>query len=441
MTGEDVAPGWRNAVAWERRLLYGIVLSLGTYAIPSLRFGGAGSGLSLGILIIPASCYLLALRVMKTRQLSVNKFLLYSVFLLCLGVSLSALFSVVFVGERIIRLAVFLSLPLLFSCTIRDRRALDLCLAGLVVIGVFLALYGFYGFFTGKIGDAAKSALWGTYYQYFGIHYLNSTRNGDIHYVAIPLFLVLAVGSSRERSGMVGFLLALVASLFLAGILLSFSRSAWVATLGAFLASHLLCHRPRGGSRRARSLFRPWMLLLLGVLPVIGSAVLTFNVTNYFIGKVASVASSKLARNYLQERVSNGERLEILGATVDIIVSNPLGVGPDNLRYVYPMHGIRVNHPENSYLHILAENGALAFVGFLILVFYPIRVFHRVARRNARSWRAVALYAVSVYLAISYLFNTEVFSLYCWVVHAVIWCGASILWATCDDPEVAPSGS
>ena len=141
---------------------------------------------------------------------------------------------------------------------------------------------------------------------------------------------------------------------------------------------------------------------------------------------IPAIDCTEKAAFYLSETISNKERIDILNATLKIISSNPLGVGPDNLKYYLGDYNLLVKHAENNYLHILAENGIVGFLGFMIFIFYPIIINTKRIKFGLYNSENVGSLLISIYLSISYLFNVETYSMYIWIIHSIIWCNISL---------------
>ena len=414
----------------ERYLLYGMILSMATYAIPFLRISTEEYIFPIGGLFIPLSCFLLLIRFFAFRKFILNKILILSLFLLYFSIPLSSFFSINIETERIFKLSVFMLLPVLFTGVLTNYKSLKISLYYIILIGLILAIYGFYGYFTGNVGDSPKQIWWWTYARYWGIHYLPSTRNSDIYYIAIPLLIALSLlFFGNLKSFLAKISLISISLMFFMGIVLSFSRGALVSIVTTFIVLVLMFWKRQGISLRKGQRLKMIVIttIILSTVCFVSYYVLNYwGLYDYFIGKVVSILSPEKGSYYLQESISNEERIEILKATFRIIVSNPLGVGPGNLRYIYPHYGLYVNHPENSYLHLLAENGVFGFVGYLLFVFYPLVFLYKKIKGGDNDWVEIGMFLTLAYLATSYMFNVEVFSFYNWIIHSIIWCNITV---------------
>jgi O-antigen ligase len=414
----------------ERYLLYGMILSMAIYAIPFLRISTEEYTFPIGGLFVPLSCFLLLIRFFAFGKFILNKILILSLFLLYFSIPLSSFFSINIETERIFKLSVFMLLPVLFTSVLTNYKSLKTSLYCIILVGLILAIYGFYGYFTGNVGEDTSKIWWWTYARYWGIHYLASTRNSDIYYIVIPFLVALSLLFFGDLKSILAktFLIA-ISLMFFIGIFLSFSRGAWVSIVTTFIVFVFMFWKRQVISFRKGKRLKVIVIatIILSIASFVSYKMLNYyGLYNYFIGKIISTIFPEKAGYYLQERISNEERIEILKTTFEIIIFNPLGVGPDNLRYIYPYYGLGVNHPENNYLHLLAENGVFGFVGYLLFIFYPWIFLYKKIKAGDNGWVEIGMFLALTYLATSYMFNVEVYSFYNWIIHSIIWCSISV---------------
>lgn len=199
--------------------------------------------------------------------------------------------------------------------------------------------------------------------------------------VAMSLLLIVLAFRSRER------LVILAAGLTSAALLLTFTRGAWIGW-AAGLAVLALSRRPR------------WLLYLA---PVVILAI-TFSPLPFF---------ARVVSTFDTQQASNLDRIRMIQAGVAIIADYPIfGVGPTNVREVYPLYRsddaprFSVPHLHNNVVQIWAERGVLALVAYLMMFILFIRECLRAIRENpeGRSW-AVAGIAVAVALTTAGIFE------------------------------------
>lgn len=138
------------------------------------------------------------------------------------------------------------------------------------------------------------------------------------------------------------------------GVLLTFTRSAWLGWIVA-VAALLLLKRPRVLVWAA-----PAAILVVALLPL------------SFFARAASSFDTRLE--------SNRDRLRMVEAGIEIIKDYPLlGVGPANIKEVYPLYRrhdaprFRVPHLHNNLVQLWAERGVLALSAYLLLLILFLR--------------------------------------------------------------------
>ncbi|WP_143414820.1 O-antigen ligase family protein [Geobacillus sp. E263] len=397
----------------ENIVLILMLISIITYPIPQLRLFG---NIPIGIIFI---CYLLIIVLPKIAKgkMKVNtsrKFLLLSSYFILFSIFLTSLFSYEIRTESIINILIFIVMVFLLNIQ-SEHFDYSKVLFVIIISGFLLSIYGFYGYFTGNIGEEAKTEVWKNYSRYFGLHYTASTRNADVHYVAIPFLISFSyLNFSNHLSLLKRCFLIIVALLSFTGVILSFSRSAWISVTVAILYTIVV----------SRINFKKLnKLIILGIIGVIlGSYILfKFNLTNYFLGKLISIVSPEKSKEFLIENSSNSERFDTILTSLELFFLHPLGVGLDNLRYYYPKYGLYLNHAENSYLTVLSETGIVGFIGFMIFWLYPLIKINNIIKNQETNIVFVSTLFITIYLAITFLFNTEVLNFYIWVIYSVIW--------------------
>lgn len=73
-----------------------------------------------------------------------------------------------------------------------------------IASGIVFLVYGYYGYITGHIGVEPQFDWW-PIAKYWGLHYLPSTRNADIHYMIFPLIAVLSFLADHKNSYLEGY--------------------------------------------------------------------------------------------------------------------------------------------------------------------------------------------------------------------------------------------
>ena len=180
------------------------------------------------------------------------------------------------------------------------------------------------------------------------------------------------------------------------GLLMTYTRSAWLGWIAAVLILFLLT-RPLWTFYAAIGLV---YFVLLAPIPLFGRLISVFDTT----------------------QSSNLDRIRMVEAGVEIIKDYPVfGVGPGNIKEVYPLYRkhdaprFRIPHLHNNVVQIWAERGILALAAYVLLIALFLRECARGWRGPNRKWAEVGV-VVTVALTAAGLFefnfgDTEVFFL------------------------------
>jgi O-antigen ligase len=242
-------------------------------------------------------------------------------------------------------------------------------------------------------------AVWGIYqYVVLGQRILERRITGTASHVmtysgqllAISL-LLLVLAAHRKRL----WLWAATAIVSLA-LVLTFTRSVWFGWLAGVLILLILA-RPR------------WLLYAVPLLLI----TVSFLPMDFF---------GRFVSSFDVKQSSNLDRIRMAQAGVEIIKDSPtLGVGPANVKEVYPLYRkedaprFRPPHLHNNVIQLWAERGILGLAAYILLIALFLR-------ECARGWRgpnrefAQAGVAITVGLSYAGLFefnfgDTEVFYL------------------------------
>jgi putative inorganic carbon (HCO3(-)) transporter len=244
------------------------------------------------------------------------------------------------------KIAIFPMALILFREVPRSR---ELALRMLLVFGAFSALYGLFQYFVLARRDLEHRITGPT------AHVM--TLSGLLLAMAL-VYLVLWINDIRNL-----WLLAGTAVVTLA-LLLTFTRSAWVGWVVATTIL-LISKRPR---------------MLIFAAPAVV----------FFITFMPLPLFGRLVSSFDTRQSSNLDRIRMIQAGVEMIKDYPLlGVGPANVKEVYPLYRkpdaprFRIPHLHNNLVQLWAERGVLAIVAYLI--------FHGLFLREcARAWNGPA---------------------------------------------------
>jgi O-antigen ligase len=193
---------------------------------------------------------------------------------------------------------------------------------------------------------------------------------------------------------------ALMFMLLMAGVLLSFSRGAWInAAVGVAVVVAVLLLR-RGGARR--------MPAVLAVLALAGIA----------LGVIVSAGGEA---DFLQQRTGfqayDVERFSAQRTGLQLASEYPLGIGPGQFEEVSPV----ATH--STYIRVLAEQGVVGLFGFLALMLATLllAVWNAALGRSTYGIGSAALLGAWCGLMVNSLAVDTLHWRHLWLVAALIW--------------------
>ena len=383
-----------------------LFISIITYPLPTVRIGGQPLAIFLAL-------YALVYFLYKGFAKRVDLKTLWPLWALPLGFLISSMASGTFNLNYLVNVVAFYAIYFVLanisgnSYKIVNVKAdstfsYRVMLNVLILTGVILGLYGYYGYITGKVGTDTQYFWWESA-RYWGIHYTGSTRNADIHYIVFPFIAVLAKRNKKVMD--IGLIL-----FFGSAVILSMARNTWLCIL-IVLVIFLLMQKDT--KKKMRLIF-----IVIGMLCIGYLMLQYFGMLDYFVAKLVSIFSMQGTDTVSN---SNSERWSIIVATLEIIFANPLGVGAECLSAFYHKRGFFLNHAENTYLNITAEMGIIAAIGYVSLVFTPIRKMKMASREKQLNEGENFVLLSSIYFASTILFNTETINCYMWIILGIIW--------------------
>ncbi len=304
-------------------------------------------------------------------------------------------------------------LLLLFARSAAGHSGWRWLLAGLVVSAAANAAIGVYQFFGGS--GALHLLVADRFFRAFGTFGQPNPFGGFMGLLApLAIAAALSAASSFRRSRarrdlfLFGFYGAAAAALLI-GLLLSWSRGAWLGFAAAAGVVALLLPRRRwhGGL-----LLLATAGLLLGLW---AGGLLPATVT----ARIASAASELFSFSDVRgvdittDNYAVVERLSHWQAALNIARSHPwLGVGMGNYEYAYPAYRLinwhePLGHAHNYYLNMLAEGGIVGLIGYSKLWLLIVVLTWRAARHPDAPTRliAVGLLGSWTYLLVHSLFD------------------------------------
>lgn len=379
-----------------------VLASIITYPMPSVRIGGQPIAIVLAI-------YCLLYYAISRNGGRIRVKTIIPLFGLLVGYIFSSFVSGEFDDEFLINLIafyiIFFTIANIAEQSNVDQgkreKNLKYSIGVLISSGVILGLYGYYGYITGKVGVEAESSWWSSM-KYWGIHYTEATRNGDVHYIVFPLIALIVL----EKKKIYHWILIMVLG---SAVLLSMARNTWLCMIVVLLVQILL----------GKNIKKVVKYILVGIGGFIIAIILLqyFGMLDYFVQKVLSIFNRGTG-----VANSNSERLNIIAVTLKTIVKNPLGVGANQMYKYYNEAGLMLNHAENTYLNITAELGLIAAISYSYLVINPFKqVITKYKKDRAISMEERYVLLASLYMALTLLFNTETLNCYMWIIIALHW--------------------
>ena len=285
------------------------------------------------------------------------------------------------------------------------RKRAGWLVAGLLLAAISQAILGVYQFVNQSGPD--PFLVMGRFLRAYGSFRQPNPFAGYLGLIA-PLAVSLAIwawtatlAQGREQRQLVidvapkrwqQFALPLAAAVICLGVLVSWSRGAWLALAAALLVV-LLAH-----ARRAAPI-----LILAAVAAV--AVVVIFGLTSLLPASISArigdlrqyIGLVDIARTEVTDAsFSVIERLAHWQAAIHMWTDHPwLGVGPGNYATVYELYRLprwqdALGHAHNVYLNVAAESGVLGLLGYLLLWAASLWQALRGAASNRRFVAAVA---------------------------------------------------
>lgn len=226
-----------------------------------------------------------------------------------------------------------------------EKKYVAYSLSGYYLSSVFLLFYGIYGFVTWEVGDPVQHTQ-----GYFGITYLNSTRNGDLVYL-FPGLIISSYYLKEINNRVIKIIVVLLLIMFIVAIIANQSRGGFVVLL------YVLFSRLR--------------FKIKAIVQIIFAGVLIFFIAGIFISEIDPLIFEIAKARFVSIFVfnsnseltynSNDVRLELIISTLKIFFTHPWGVGITGIDRLTKSDFF---HPENGFLSIITYYGLLGFLLF-----------------------------------------------------------------------------
>lgn len=391
------------------------LLSLGSYPIEDFRLDVLGllvpaPSLILALILITLTHYALVMRRSDVLSSVDPKLVVLSVLLggmltmSTIGVgSVSRCDAATF--DNLKWIPYIIGFPLLAAIFSRlSERAMW---SALLVACMITVILGYYRFVFLEGGTQAEHLL-----GYWGIRYTSATRNSDVLYplVAAILSAGLIGNTSSQRTRAI---LTITASLSITAVVLTQSRSGWIALLVAAVSMYWTTFRPLHSKKGGIV----WALLAI-VVPLVIVASLPTQYSDLLLSRAKTILGAE------QEvgETSNVERIERYTSVVTVMANNPLGIGVGNFSCAIGEIDREVKHAENAYLTLTMEGGWVAGVSFALILLYLYQRLRRLAQNCHASGGQVGGISTTLLVALAayFLFNDEVNSLFVWSLLSVV---------------------
>lgn len=258
-------------------------------------------------------------------------------------------------------------------------------------------------------------------------------RNSYSFMLTSTFFLLLGVGLSGSRHNVWArrAAVAIVGSIILAAIFLSFSRGAWVATSLGFMTI-LISARFKRSLLVAASVLMCALLIAAGVgLSDCSFAELRGDLSRRIVASASAIAEFVKLRTDPGGETNGNEpisgqavRVHALQRSWDVLVDDPvigLGVGNFARLVPIPVKGGRLAHPHNAYVHIWVEQGAIGLVSFGVLLLTAFTALYKRARLETNgSGLAIGFAAALTSVSVVLLFESFHNFLFLWVFYGLI---------------------
>jgi O-antigen ligase len=205
------------------------------------------------------------------------------------------------------------------------------------------------------------------------------------------------------RIGRVLKLLAL--GILVVGVIVTYSRAAWLNLGVAVMVMLAVLPLRRGGTRRAGA-------LLLTLAAVLGAAAATVTLTG--------------SSSFFEERASlqtyDSQRFGAQRSGIEISETHPIGIGPGQFEYAAPISA------HSTYVRALAEEGLLGLIalGSLLVGTLVVACRNVVLGRGTAGLSSTALLAAWVGLLANSVFVDTLHWRHLWILAGLIWAGSLI---------------
>jgi hypothetical protein len=308
-------------------------------------------------IIFLAGLYYLFLLFLDGRDFITNKATILLFFIIISFILWTLFINIIFNSDPSYLLSQLIySLVFLILFLILKKEDMPAAISGLYLSSIILFLYGLYGFITWNTGDI-KQHLFG----YFGVTYLNSTRNGDMVYI-FPGYIISLINIYENKPKYIKLFNVFAFIIILIAILANQSRSAFIVVF-ALLIFTVIKFGSKSSSRMFAYLKLASVLVALILILLIVSLYVDPFFTDIVVYRISSILSLSSDSNVSYN--SNSDRLDIISKSFLIFIENIFGVGITGMDLLTQGE---LFHSENAYLSILVYYGIPGCLLFILLI-------------------------------------------------------------------------
>jgi O-antigen ligase len=409
-------------------LLATAYLILGSYAVPSMRIEIFGIDLpyTVPILLCSASVYMLEKGPVALFR---NIPIILGCVLYLAATTLAVALNQISGSTELFKAFVFPLSLFLVTMVCESTRSATSITTALALTGIAVFGYGVYGYLTWNVGDYLEHT-----YNYFGVTYKPSTRNGDQLYFLIAAAVLIGfqlTPSRKKLTVLLKVLSILILGAIYLGVALSYSRGAWVTLAALSLVGLFLADRAQKAAVvRAGLAFAGLFLVIVAGFSLFRSVQENSSVGDILAARFESIYTL----DNVEGSNSNQLRILLLKQSMELIAANPLGIGVGAAGGILVVDGSSYgNHAENSYIQVALERGLLGLIGFGYLMIYALRRTFINARMPGAPFAARSGFLTAFTLVLYACFNNLIDSAWFWMSFA---CALGSLCAARSDEMV-----
>lgn len=379
-------------------------LSLFTYSIPSWRIPISGGAFPFTAVLSVLMVVSLGFRMLTKRKAPSIPFALIMLFFVYNISILISLFYAVKVDWILVAKQVLFSASPMIIMAAKDGHKNNQHLVRILMInGVAIFLIGAYGYFSGEIGEVSEHLQ-----GYFGVTYLESTRNSDMMFFHVPFLLILSYLFYWKTKGVKILYLAVTVAIMM-GMVLSYSRGTWISIALGTLSLVLV------NWGHIKSKLKILLFSIFGMLALVVFFFLNPDTYQYVADRFALLFTLSMDRGN-----SNQARIYLIQKSLELFAMRPLGVGIGNFRYYFSDFFVGpVNHAENMYLQVLVEQGIFGFlsiVGFLGWLLKKLVYLRKKTLPPSVLWQVNGAIAILITWIAYGMFNHFLDNMWFWMV-------------------------